>query len=69
VINGVKIGGGSLRIHDRLTQELVIKRLGLTEGKYKSRKKNCGRGNIIDTPSAISADQLAELEISLAPKR
>jgi aspartyl-tRNA synthetase len=31
VINGMEIGGGSLRILDRPTQELVFKRLGLTE--------------------------------------
>lgn len=31
VINGTEVGGGSIRIHDRQTQERVFKRLSLTE--------------------------------------
>ena len=31
VINGVEIGGGSIRIHDRLTQQLMFKHLGFTD--------------------------------------
>jgi len=31
VINGVEVGGGSIRIYDRPTQELMFKHLGFTE--------------------------------------
>jgi len=37
VINGTEIGGGSLRIHDRPTQERVFKRLGLTEEEIQQQ--------------------------------
>jgi aspartyl-tRNA synthetase len=37
VINGTEIGGGSLRIHDRPTQELIFKRLGLTEEEIQKQ--------------------------------
>jgi aspartyl-tRNA synthetase len=31
VVNGVEIGGGSIRIHDRATQQLMFKHLGFTD--------------------------------------
>ena len=31
VINGVEVGGGSIRIHDRATQQLMFTHLGFTE--------------------------------------
>jgi aspartyl-tRNA synthetase len=111
VINGTEIGGGSLRIHDRPTQELVFKRLGLTKEEIQKQfgfllealeygapphggialgfdrlcalftgansirdviafpKNNSGRDPMIDAPSTISEEQLAELSIALIPKR
>jgi len=111
VINGTEIGGGSMRIHDRPTQELVLKHLGFTNEEAQKQfgflleafeygapphggialgfdrlctlfagadsirdviafpKNNSGRDNMIDAPSPISADQLAELDISLLTKR
>jgi len=111
VINGTEIGGGSLRIHDCPTQELIFKRLGLTEAEAQKQfgflleafeygapphggialgfdrlcslfagvdsirdviafpKNNSGRDTMTDTPSTISDERLAELAISLVPKR
>jgi aspartyl-tRNA synthetase len=111
VINGTEIGGGSLRIHDRPTQERVFKRLGLTEEEIQKQfgfllealeygapphggialgfdrlcslftgassirdviafpKNNSGRDPMTDSPSMISEEHLAELAISLLPKR
>ncbi len=37
VINGVEIGGGSIRIHDRTTQQLMFKHLGFTEEEAQSQ--------------------------------
>ncbi|HIF15292.1 MAG TPA: aspartate--tRNA ligase, partial [Bacteroidetes bacterium] len=37
VINGVEIGGGSIRIHDRETQERVFQLLGMDEKEYKEK--------------------------------
>ena len=37
VINGVEVGGGSIRIHDRKTQSLMFKHLGFTEEEAKAQ--------------------------------
>jgi aspartyl-tRNA synthetase len=37
VINGVEVGGGSIRIHDRQLQELMFKKLGFTDEEAKSQ--------------------------------
>lgn len=37
VLNGNEIGGGSVRIHDRETQELMLKHLGFTEEESKAQ--------------------------------
>ena len=37
VINGVEVGGGSIRIHDRATQQLMFTHLGFTEEEAKKQ--------------------------------
>jgi len=37
VINGVEVGGGSIRIHDRGVQELMFKMLGFTDEEAKAQ--------------------------------
>ncbi|WP_339790806.1 aspartate--tRNA ligase [uncultured Imperialibacter sp.] len=37
VINGVEVGGGSIRIHDRPTQQLMFKTLGFTDEEAKKQ--------------------------------
>lgn len=37
VLNGNEIGGGSIRIHDRATQELMFKHLGFTEAEAQEQ--------------------------------
>jgi len=37
VINGVEVGGGSIRIHDRQLQEIMFKKLGFTDEEAKSQ--------------------------------
>jgi len=37
VINGVEVGGGSIRIHDRATQEMMFKHLGFSEEEAKEQ--------------------------------
>lgn len=107
VINGTEVGGGSIRIHDRPTQQLMFNKLGFTEEEARKQfgflmdafeygapphggiafgfdrlcslfggadsirdfiafpKNNAGRDTMIDTPSAISPQQLAELGIKV----
>ena len=107
VINGVEIGGGSIRIHNRTTQELMFKHLGFSKQEAKEQfgflmeafefgapphggialgfdrlcamfggsdsirdyiafpKNNSGRDMMIDSPSAISLEQLVELGLGL----
>lgn len=107
VINGVEIGGGSIRIHDRDLQKLMFKHLGFSDEKAQDQfgflmdafeygapphggialgfdrlvalfggsdsirdyiafpKNNSGRDIMIDSPSAISNEQLDELMLKL----
>lgn len=37
VVNGVEIGGGSIRIHDRKLQELMFKRLGFSDSEAREQ--------------------------------
>lgn len=37
VINGTEVGGGSIRIHDRATQQLMFAKLGFTETEAKKQ--------------------------------
>ncbi|MFA4853008.1 MAG: aspartate--tRNA ligase [Bacteroidales bacterium] len=109
VINGVEIGGGSIRIHKKDLQKKMLKTLGFTDEEAQSQfgflmnafeygapphggiafgfdrwcavfggsesirdyiafpKNNAGRDIMIDSPSAISQQQLDELNIRLAP--
>ncbi|MBF6608374.1 MAG: aspartate--tRNA ligase [Flavobacterium sp.] len=107
VLNGNEIGGGSIRIHDKATQQLMFKYLGFTDEEARNQfgflmdafqfgapphgglafgldrlvailggqetirdfiafpKNNSGRDVMIDAPSIIDENQLAELSIKL----
>jgi len=107
VVNGVEIGGGSIRIHNKELQQRMFKLLGFTEEEAQSQfgflmnafeygapphggiafgfdrwvalfagtdsirdviafpKNNAGRDVMIDSPSAVSDDQLKEIHMKL----
>ena len=111
VINGVEIGGGSIRIHDASVQKLMFKVLGFTDEEANEQfgfllnafkygapphggiafgfdrwvamfggqdsirdfiafpKNNSGRDVMLDTPSAISDNQLKELMIDIKKEK
>jgi len=110
VINGVEIGGGSVRIHNKALQEKMFNTLGFTPEQAENQfgflmnafrygapphggialgfdrltamfagldsirdmiafpKNNAGRDVMIDSPSEISEEQLAELMIEIKKK-
>jgi len=107
VINGVEIGGGSIRIHNRQLQKKMFELLGFTDEEAQQQfgflmnafeygapphggialgfdrltallagfdsirdfiafpKNNSGRDVMIDSPSAIAPQQLAELQLEI----
>ncbi len=110
VVNGVELGGGSIRIHNKILQQTMFRALGFSPEDARSKfgflmdafefgapphggiafgfdrlaalfggsdsirdyiafpKNNSGRDVMIDTPAAISNEQLNELHISIKSK-
>lgn len=110
VINGVEVGGGSIRIHDKTLQQKMFNVLGFTAEEAQRQfgflmdafrygapphggiafgfdrlvslfagldsirdviafpKNNMGKDVMIDTPSAISEEQLKELNIQISKR-
>jgi len=111
VVNGIEIGGGSMRIHDRQIQQRMFEVLGFTVKEASNQfgflldafkygapphggiafgfdrlcalfgggesirdfiafpKNNAGRDVMIDSPSSINDEQLAELALKLDTKK
>jgi len=111
VVNGIEIGGGSIRIHDRQIQQRMFEVLGFTVKEASNQfgflldafkygapphggiafgfdrlcalfgggesirdfiafpKNNAGRDVMIDSPSSINDEQLAELALKLDTKK
>jgi len=111
VINGVEVGGGSIRIHDREIQQEMFKLLGFSDEEARkqfgflmnafeygapphggiafgfdrlcalfggsdsirnyrtSPKNNSGRDVMIDSPSTIADEQLAELSLKVVGQK
>ncbi len=111
VINGVEVGGGSIRIHSKNLQQKMFKVLGFSDEEAQRQfgflmnafrygapphggiafgfdrlvslfagldsirdviafpKNNIGKDVMIDTPSAISEEQLKELKIQISLKQ
>ncbi len=109
VINGVEVGGGSIRIHDRGLQKKMFTLLGFTDEEAMNQfgfllnafeygapphgglalgldrltalfagydsirdfiafpKNNSGRDMMIESPSPIAKEQLAELHLNIVP--
>ncbi|MDG1842284.1 MAG: aspartate--tRNA ligase [Crocinitomicaceae bacterium] len=107
-VNGVELGGGSIRIHDRSLQEKMFELLGFSDQEAKEQfgflmnafeygapphggiafgldrlvatmggsesirdyipfpKNNSGRDVMIEAPSALSSEQLDELNLSIS---
>ncbi len=110
-INGVEVGGGSIRIHDRALQALMFKHLGFSDEEAQAQfgflmkafeygapphgglafgfdrlcglfggsdsirdfiafpKNNSGRDVMLDSPSPLDEEQLAELHLQLKIKK
>jgi aspartyl-tRNA synthetase len=110
VINGVEVGGGSIRIHDRELQQKMFKVLGFTQEEAEAQfgflmnafrfgapphggiafgfdrlvalfagldsirdviafpKNNAGRDVMIDSPSALSDEDLKDLSLKIEKK-
>ena len=72
VINGVEVGGGSIRIHDSQLQDKMFKLLGFTEeirDCIAFPKNNSGRDVMLDAPGVLDPAQLDELNLIVDIKK